>query len=133
MLTALGGAVLYDIYGPLPFWIAAGLALVILLLTWAWVKEPEELASAKELAGQPFNLKGIISFLRGLPKEHARSLGFLLLSNLLSYIALAQMQAFLSSYGVFSLGMEVFRRSDVSRNSRDRVHDHRRPCGFALE
>jgi len=107
VLTALGGAALYDVYGPLPFWIAAGLALVILLLTWAWVKEPEELASAKELAGEPFNLKGIVNFLRGLPKEHARSLGFLLLSNLLSYIALAQMQAFLSSYGVFSLGMEV--------------------------
>ncbi|MBK7454654.1 MAG: MFS transporter [Anaerolineales bacterium] len=50
VLTALGGAVLYDIYGPLPFWIAAGLTVLILILTWAWVKEPEELASAKELS-----------------------------------------------------------------------------------
>lgn len=106
VITALAGAALYDVYGPLPFWIAAGLALLIFLLTWAFVKEPEELASAKELAGEPFNLKGIIAFLRGLPKEHATSLNYLLLSNLLAYVALAQMQAFLSSYGVFSLGME---------------------------
>ncbi len=107
VVTALGGAALYDVYGPLPFWIAAGLSIVILLLTWAWIKEPEELASAKELAGEPFNLKGIVKFLRDLPREHARSLIFLLLSNLLAYVALAQMQAFLSSYGVFSLNMEV--------------------------
>ncbi|MBN8579103.1 MAG: MFS transporter [Anaerolineae bacterium] len=106
VITALAGAALYDVYGPLPFWIAAGLAFLIFLLTWAFVKEPEELASASELAGEPFNLKGIISFLRGLPKEHASSLKYLLLSNLLAYVALAQMQAFLSSYGVFSLGME---------------------------
>jgi len=106
VITALAGAALYDVYGPLPFWIAAGLALLIFILTWAFVKEPEELASASELAGEPFNLKGIIAFLRGLPKEHASSLKYLLLSNLLAYVALAQMQAFLSSYGVFSLGME---------------------------
>jgi maltose/moltooligosaccharide transporter len=106
VITALAGAALYDVYGPLPFWIAAGLALLIFILTWAFVKEPEELASAKELAGEPFNLKGIIAFLRGLPKEHSSSLKYLLLSNLLAYVALAQMQAFLSSYGVFSLGME---------------------------
>ncbi|MFH2040221.1 MAG: MFS transporter [Chloroflexota bacterium] len=107
VVTALAGAALYDVYGPLPFWIAAGLAILILFLTWVWIKEPEELASAKELAGEPFNLKGIIKFLRDLPKEHSKSLIFLLLSNLLAYVALAQMQAFLSSYGVFSLGMEV--------------------------
>jgi len=106
VITALAGAALYDVYGPLPFWIAAGLALLIFILTWAFVKEPEELASAKELAGEPFNLKGIIAFLRELPKEHASSLKYLLLSNLLAYVALAQMQAFLSSYGVFALGME---------------------------
>jgi maltose/moltooligosaccharide transporter len=106
VVTALAGAALYDVYGPLPFWLAAGFALVILFLTWAFVKEPEDLASAKELAGEPFNLRGIVAFLRGLPKDHARSLMFLLLSNLLAYVALAQMQAFLSSYGVFSLGME---------------------------
>lgn len=105
VITALAGAALYDVYGPLPFWIASGLAVLILLLTWRWIKEPEDLASAQELAGKPFNLQGIIQFLRELPREHARSLLFLLLSNLLAYVALAQMQAFLSSYGVFSLGM----------------------------
>lgn len=107
VLTALGGAALYDVYGPLPFWIAAGLTILITLLTWAWVKEPEELASAKELAGETFNLKGIVKFLRDQPKENRTSLIFLLLSNLLAYVALAQMQAFLSSYGVFGLGMEA--------------------------
>lgn len=107
VLTALGGAALYEVYGPLPFWIAIGLALIILIMTWVWIKEPEALSSAKELAGEAFNLKGIVKFLRELPQEHARSLIFLLLSNLLAYIALAQMQAFLSSYGVFSLGMQV--------------------------
>jgi MFS family permease len=106
VITALAGAALYDVYGPLPFWIAAGLAVLILLLTWAWIREPEELASAQELAGKPFTLRGIISFLRELPKDNARSLIFLLLSNVLAYVALAQMQAFLSSYGVFTLGME---------------------------
>ena len=106
VVTALGGAALYDVYGPLPFWIAAGLTLLIMLLTWAWIKEPEELASASELAGESFNLKGIVKFLRDQPTENRTSLIYLLLSNLLAYVALAQMQAFLSSYGVFSLGME---------------------------
>lgn len=106
VITALAGAALYDVYGPLPFWIAAGLALLIFLLTWAFVKEPEELASASELAGEKFNLAGIIKFLRDQPAENRTSLIYLLLSNLLAYVALAQMQAFLSSYGVFSLGME---------------------------
>jgi MFS family permease len=106
VITALAGAALYDVYGPLPFWIAAGLALLIFFLTWAFVKEPEELASASELAGEKFNLAGIIKFLRDQPKENRTSLIYLLLSNLLAYVALAQMQAFLSSYGVFSLGME---------------------------
>jgi len=106
VITALAGAALYDVYGPLPFWIAAGLALLIFLLTWVLVKEPEELASASELAGEKFNLAGIVKFLRDQPKENRTSLIYLLLSNLLAYVALAQMQAFLSSYGVFSLGME---------------------------
>ena len=106
VITALAGAALYDVYGPLPFWIAAGLALLIFFLTWAFVKEPEELASASELAGEKFNLAGIIKFLRDQPAENRTSLIYLLLSNLLAYVALAQMQAFLSSYGVFSLGME---------------------------
>jgi len=106
VITALAGAALYDVYGPLPFWIAAGLAFLIFLLTWAFVKEPEELASASELAGEKFNLAGIIKFLRDQPKENRTSLIYLLLSNLLAYVALAQMQAFLSSYGVFALGME---------------------------
>jgi len=106
VITALAGAALYDVYGPLPFWIAAGLALLIFLLTWAFVKEPEELASASELAGEKFNLAGIIKFLRDQPAENRTSLIYLLLSNLLAYVALAQMQAFLSSYGVFALGME---------------------------
>lgn len=106
VLTALGGAALYKVYGPLPFWLAAGLSIIILLMTWAWVREPEELAHASELAGETFNLKGIFNFLRTLPADYARSLGFLLFSNLLAYVALAQMQAFLSSYGVFSLSMD---------------------------
>ena len=106
VITALAGAALYDVYGPLPFWIAAGLALLIFFLTWAFIKEPEELASASELAGEKFNLAGIVKFLRDQPKENRTSLIYLLLSNLLAYVALAQMQAFLSSYGVFSLGME---------------------------
>ncbi|MFN8433392.1 MAG: MFS transporter [Anaerolineales bacterium] len=106
VITALAGAALYDVYGPLPFWIAAGLALLIFFLTWAFVKEPEELASASELAGEKFNLAGIVKFLRDQPAENRTSLIYLLLSNLLAYVALAQMQAFLSSYGVFSLGME---------------------------
>ena len=106
VITALVGAALYDVYGPLPFWIAAGFAFIVFLLTWAFVKEPADLASAKELAGEAFNFKGIINFLRDQPAENRTSLIYLLLSNLLAYVALAQMQAFLSSYGVFSLGME---------------------------
>ena len=105
VLTALGGAALYDVYGPLPFWIAAGLAIIVLLLARAWIREPDALASAAELAGRPFTLRGIVAFIRELPRDYASSLIFLLLSNLLAYVALGQMQAFLSSYGVFSLGM----------------------------
>jgi maltose/moltooligosaccharide transporter len=105
--ATLGGAALYDVYGPLPFWIGAGLGILIYFLILLWVKEPEELAKAKDLAGEKFNLKGIVKFLKDQPKENGRSLIFLLLSNLLAYIALAQLQAFLSSYGVFALGMKI--------------------------
>ncbi|MEI7848962.1 MAG: MFS transporter, partial [Chloroflexota bacterium] len=97
---------IYDVYSQLAFWIDSALTNMILLLAWAWIKGPEELASAKELAGEALNLKGIVKFLRDQPQENGRSLIFLLLSNLLSYVALAQMQAFLSSYGVFTLGMK---------------------------
>ena len=106
VMAALGGASLYDVYGPLPFWIAAGLSLLIMFMAWSWIKEPEELASASDLAGEKFNLRGIVKFLANQPKENARSLIFLLLSNLLGYVALAQLQAFLTSYGVFGLGMK---------------------------
>lgn len=106
VLTALGGAALYETYGPLPFWIASVFAVVVLLLTRLWIREPEELTHATDLSGQPLSLKGIVAFLRSLPAEHSKSLLFLLLSNLLAYVALAELQAFLSSYGVFSLDMK---------------------------
>jgi len=105
--VALGGAALYGIYGPLPFWLAAGFAAIILLLVRLWIKEPESLTSAKELAGEAFNFKGIVLFFKRLPKDNAKSLVFLLLSNFMAYVALAQLQAFLTSYGVFVLGMEM--------------------------
>jgi MFS family permease len=105
--VALGGAALYGSYGPLPFWLAAAFAALVLLLVRLWIKEPASLTSAKELAGEAFNLKGILLFFKRLPKENARSLLFLLLSNFMAYVALAQMQAFLTSYGVFELGMEM--------------------------
>jgi len=105
--VALGGAALYGIYGPLPFWLAAGFAGIILILVRIWIKEPESLTSARDLAGEAFNIRGIFLFFKRLPKENSRSLLFLLLSNLMAYVALAQLQAFLTSYGVFALKMEM--------------------------
>jgi len=105
--VALGGAALYGIYGPLPFWLAAGFAGIVLILVRIWIKEPESLTSARDLAGEAFNIRGIFLFFKRLPKENSRSLLFLLLSNLMAYVALAQLQAFLTSYGVFALKMEM--------------------------
>lgn len=106
VLTALGGAALFGVYPPLPFWLAGGLAIIVVVMSFFWIKEPEVLTKATDLSGEPMTINGIIKFLRDLPADHSKSLIFLLLSNMLSYVALSELQAFLTSYGVFSLHME---------------------------
>lgn len=102
---SLGGAALFSVYQPLPFWITAGLGLAFALMAWLFIKEPVQ--PARQAGEEKVSLKKVIEILKNLPKDTSRSLLFLVLSNFLSYIALSQLQAFLTSYGVFTLGMKT--------------------------
>ena len=93
-----GGAVLYNIYRPLPMWTAAAFILVSVCVVWIFIKEPKESdSSAKENNISP---QEIISVIRTLPREESKSLIFYSLTMLFTYLGLSLGQAFITSYAV---------------------------------
>ncbi len=93
-----GGAMLYNIYRPLPMWVAAAFILISVLVVWALIKEPKTTdSSARESSTSP---KEIIRSIRTLPREEAKSLLFFSLTMLFSYLGLSLGQAFVTSYAV---------------------------------
>lgn len=102
---AIGGSALYATSPYLPFWVASGMCLVLVFLAFVFIREPQEtLEKAHREVG---NLKAIAAFLRELPDENRRSLVFLALSTFFGFTALGQVQAFLSSWAVTVLKVEV--------------------------
>lgn len=102
---AVVGALLFDIYPPLPFWVAAFCVGAAITLAAIFIQEPEIKSSPSEVKAEKQGLQAIIQMLRSLPQEHARSLFFLVLSMFLTFISFGQMQSFISSYSVTVLGI----------------------------
>jgi MFS family permease len=105
IVVILGGAALYNIYQPLPMWVAGGFILVAVLVVWAFIKEPLVTdSSASELETTP---KQIFQVITHLPKEYARSTFFYTLAILFAYLGLSIGQAFVTSYAVSVLKVEI--------------------------
>ncbi len=105
IVVILGGAALYDLYKPLPMWVAAGFIVVAVLVVWAFIKEPKVTdSSASEMDTTP---KQIIQVITHLPKDYARSTIFYIAAVLFAYLGLAIGQSFITSYAVSVLKMEV--------------------------
>jgi Na+/melibiose symporter-like transporter len=105
VLVVLGGAALFNLYKPIPFWIVAVLVLVSVLVMWAFVREPQTTnASASEA---PLGVKEILQTLRAMKGDESRSLIFYSLTLLFAYLAVSVGQAFVTSYAVTVLGQDV--------------------------
>lgn len=105
IIVILGGAALYQIYEPLPMWVAGGFILVAVLVVWAFIKEPLVTdSSASEMETTP---KQIFKVITHLPKEYAKSTIFFILSLLFAYLGLSIGQAFVTSYAVSVLNADV--------------------------
>ena len=118
VVAALGGIValvigagLYKIYRPLPFWITAGIVLVGAILWVAYLK-PDKNAKA-ETTDSAVGIKDLFNGIKVLPKEHGRSLIFLILATLSTFIGIAILQAFFTSYGVSVMKMEEAKVSNL--------------------
>ncbi len=108
---AIGGSSLYDLSPTLPFWVAGGLCLLLIVLAFIFVKEPEE--TIEKAHREVSNLKTIFSTLGGLPAENRRSLVLLALSTFFGFTGLGQVQAFLSSWAVTVLKVEVSQAANL--------------------
>lgn len=111
VITALGGIIalifgasLYRMYQPLPFWVTAGILIVGVVLWIRFLKPGKD--STPEAVEHSMGVKDIFSGIKILPKEHGRSLIFLILSAFSVYTGVAIMEAFFTSYGVSVLEMQ---------------------------
>jgi len=105
VLAFLAGGTLYKIYRPLPFWVGGAIMLgaaVVLLLT---IKEPRELVESAASSEESAGLRHLFEGLRGLPRENARSLTFLILAIFFWFVGYNAIETFFSSYGVSVLGV----------------------------
>ena len=112
-ITSVAGAIamgiLFDINPIMPFLVGGLLTALIILLTALFIKEPERPYGQTEGDSSDlsvFALGRVFKSLTVLPRESLKSLVLLLLSVVLSYSAFSQLQAFLSSYNVSTLGMD---------------------------
>lgn len=104
---AIGGALLFESNPVLPFWIGGAIVAVVIVLTAVFIEEPEESDYLSTEVEGELNIKVILNTLRSLPKENAKSLWFLLLTMFFGWLAFSQLQAFLSSYGLSVLNMDI--------------------------
>jgi maltose/moltooligosaccharide transporter len=105
IVVILGGAALYEMYHPLPMWIAGIFILIGVLLAWALIKEPQVTdSSASEMETTP---KQILNVITHLPKDYARSTIFYILTLFFAYLGLSLGQAFVTSYAVSVLKAEI--------------------------
>jgi MFS family permease len=104
-IFALTG-VLYNISRILPFALGAVATVMVGLLYWFFIKDPEQLqekATERE-GGTP--IAAILKGIRDLPVEVSRSLWLLLFANFFYQFGVAAFQTFYSSYAINVLSMQ---------------------------
>ncbi len=113
----VGGVVLYEMYRPLPFWIASGVLLIGVVL-WFFVFRNyrgigglENADPEAEKAQTSIRFKQLFKGFKKLTTKQARSLIFLMLSVFAAFSGMSIIQAFISSYGVAVLGLKVSQTS----------------------
>jgi len=104
VVVLFSSSALYDIFPPLPFLFVA--VLLLISVTWVYfamrgTPEPENVEESNQ------SPKQIVAALRGLPRERGISLSYLATSDILNGIGFAILQAFLTSYAVSKLNMDV--------------------------
>ena len=105
MVVILGGAALYNIYRPLPTWVAAAVILVAVLIVWKTVKEPS--VADPNSSEKSASIKEIFHVLRTLPGEDKKCVGFFTLSAFFHTFGLAVATSFLTSYAVSVISVSM--------------------------
>ncbi len=105
-LALLGGGILYRMYRPLPFWVGSVLLLVAILVLFISIREPKELVDAAQAEKKEPGLRGLLAGVRGLPRESARSLLFLILAIFCWFVGYNAIETFFSSYAVSVLKLD---------------------------
>lgn len=102
VLAFLGGAMLYKIYRPLPFWVGGAITLIAVVILFWKVKEPRKLV---ESAARQEEGLGFFRGLRDIPPENVRSLVLLILAIFFWFVGYNAIETFFSSYAVTTLGV----------------------------
>ena len=102
VMAFLGGAKLYEIYRPLPFWFGGAITLIAVVILFWKVKEPRKLV---ESAARQEKGLGIFRGLRDIPPENVRSLVLLILAIFFWFVGYNAIETFFSSYAVTTLGV----------------------------
>lgn len=103
LLAFFGGGVLYNLYGRAAPFIGGAVVVALASLVVIWrVREPRELASQ----ATPEETTGVWENLRAVAGRRERSGLYVLLAILLWFMAFNALEAGLSSFAVFTLGIE---------------------------
>jgi len=105
VLAFLAGGALYKIYRPLPFWAGGAVMLAAVVVLLVFIKEPRELVESAARGEGSVGLRRLFDGLRGLPRDDARSLTFLILAIFSWFVGYNAIETFFSSYGVSVLGV----------------------------
>ncbi len=104
VIATLGLARFFDANHALPFWIAAGVMIVAIVLLFFTVKEPKEYQADEEKRDQVQAREALRGF-RAVPPEYRRSLIFLLLAIFGWFVGYNAIETFFTSYAVTTLGI----------------------------
>ncbi len=104
VIATLGLARFFDANHALPFWIAAGVMIVAIVLLFFSVKEPKEYQTDEEKRDHVQAQEAVRGF-RAVPPEYRRSLIFLLLAIFGWFVGYNAIETFFTSYAVTTLGI----------------------------
>lgn len=111
-ISSIGGVIifaltgmLYNINRILPFALGAVVTILVGILYWFFIKDPENLTQRGAGGESVTSIGAILKGLRDLPSDIARSLWFLLVANFFYQFGVAAFQTYYSSYAVNVLKM----------------------------